>query len=111
MFLYRWGNAIILASMYVALILKANLTDAGSKTSSATTVLLLAANVFLIVPIVVQTALLVKGLYTSTVGEQEFPSPSTTFWYESRDGPSVGQSDFNTPTTRRMCAEVTWGCR
>ena len=96
MFLYRWGNAIILASMYVALILKANLTDAGSKTSSAMTVLLFGANILLIVAILVQTALLVKGLYTSPVREQRFPSRSTTFRYESRDEASVGRSDFDT---------------
>lgn len=108
--LYRWGNAIILASMYVALILKANLTDAGSKTSSVMTVLLFAANIFLIVTVVMQTVLLVKGQYTRTVVEQEFPSPMTTFYNESRDEPSVEQGDFNTSPTRRMCAEDPWGC-
>lgn len=74
--LYRWGNAIVLASMYVALILKAGLTDAGSQSSSAMTVLLIAANVFLMVTVVVQAALLVRGLYTPTVVEQVHPLSS-----------------------------------
>lgn len=90
MWLYRWGNAIILASMYVALILKADLTDVGSNTSSVMTVLLIAANILLIVTVAVQTALLVKGLYTPAVVERVFPTAPTTFWDESRREPSVG---------------------
>ena len=77
MWMYRWGNAIILASMYVALVLKAQLTDAGSETSSFMTVVLIAANVLLIATVVVQTALLVRGLYApEPVVEQITPVSS-----------------------------------
>ncbi|CAM9118057.1 unnamed protein product, partial [Laminaria digitata] len=48
MWLYRWGNGIILASMYVALLLKVDLAMEGSQSSSAITVLLIGAHVFMI---------------------------------------------------------------
>ncbi|CAM9983219.1 unnamed protein product [Laminaria digitata] len=75
MWLYRWGNAIILGSMYVALLLKVELADKESKTSSLMTTLLIAANVLLVMTVVVQGLLLVKGLYMSS---RVYPSPSAS---------------------------------
>ena len=70
MWLYRWGNGIILASMYVALLLKFDFAMEGSQSSSAITALLIVANMFMIVTVAVQAVLLVKGLYVSNVQEQ-----------------------------------------
>ncbi|CAM9541659.1 unnamed protein product, partial [Laminaria digitata] len=65
MWLYRWGNGIILASMYVALLLKVDLAEEDSRSSSAITVLLIAANVFMIFTVAVQAVLLMRGLCAS----------------------------------------------
>ncbi|CAM9138564.1 unnamed protein product, partial [Laminaria digitata] len=54
MWLYRWGNAIILASMYVALLLKIELADERSRASSVMTALLIAGNIFMIFMVAVQ---------------------------------------------------------
>lgn len=62
MWLYRWGNGIILASMYVAFPLKVDLAGEGSQGSLAITALLIAANAFMIFAIAVQTVLLMRGL-------------------------------------------------
>lgn len=65
MWLYRWGNGIILSSMYVALLVKVELTEDGSHHSSAFAVLLILANVFMIATVVVQALILVKGRCSS----------------------------------------------
>ncbi|CAM9133628.1 unnamed protein product, partial [Laminaria digitata] len=62
MWLYRWGNAVILVSMYIALILKVELAAEQSRISVAMTALLIAANACMIATVIVQVALLVKGL-------------------------------------------------
>lgn len=77
MWLYRWGNGVILASMYVALLLKVDLTTEGSRTSSSITVLLIAANVFLIITVVVQSGLLIKAMHVANRMEVVNPVPST----------------------------------
>ena len=58
MSLYRWGNGIILASMYVALLLKIDASDEESSELSAFGVVLIAANVFLAVTVLVQSMLM-----------------------------------------------------
>ncbi|CAM9562008.1 unnamed protein product, partial [Laminaria digitata] len=63
--LYRWGNGIILASMYVALLLKVDLVGEDSQTSSAITALLIAANTSMVVTVLVQAILLVRGVFGS----------------------------------------------
>ena len=70
MWLYRWGNGIIMASMYVALLLKFDLAEEGSRSSSAIAVLLIGANVFLLLTVVIQAALLVKAVYVSNIRER-----------------------------------------
>ncbi|CAM9337471.1 unnamed protein product, partial [Laminaria digitata] len=65
MWLYRWGNGIILASMYVALLLKVDFDMEGSKSSSAITALLIAAHVFMIFTVAVQAFLLMRALCAS----------------------------------------------
>ena len=58
--LYRWGNGVILASMYVALVMKA---DASQEESRKLTVLgwvLITANVVMIVTILIETVLLAQ---------------------------------------------------
>lgn len=56
--LYRWGNGVILASMYVALLLKFDVSNEDSM--YAFSVLLIAAHVFMIVTVVVQSVLLLQ---------------------------------------------------
>ena len=58
--LYRWGNGIVVASMYVAFLMK---IDVGHETTPAMLAfsgVLIAANVFMVVTVLLQTALLVK---------------------------------------------------
>ncbi|CAM9357520.1 unnamed protein product, partial [Laminaria digitata] len=58
--LYRWGNGIVVASMYVAFLAK---VDVGYDTEHALLTfsgVLLLANVFMVVTVLLQTALLVK---------------------------------------------------
>ena len=53
--LYRWGNGIILGSMYVALLVKVDLSEEDSEALSAFAIVLIAANVFMVVAVVVET--------------------------------------------------------
>lgn len=76
MWLYRWGNGIILASMYVALLIKADLADKESQGSSAITALLIAANVFMVFTVAVQAVLLMRGICVSKEAGQ---TPATEF--------------------------------
>ncbi|CAM9109700.1 unnamed protein product, partial [Laminaria digitata] len=62
MWLYRWGNAIVLMSMYVALLLKVELAGEESPILLAMTAVLVAANLCMIASVLVQAVLLVKGL-------------------------------------------------
>lgn len=58
--LYRWGNAIIVASMYVAFLMKVDVgydTDRALLTFSGVLIL---ANVFMVVTVVLQTVFLIK---------------------------------------------------
>ena len=93
MWLYRWGNGIILASMYVALLLKVDLAVVdGSDGSAAITALLIGANVFMVATVVVQSVLLVRGLCTPKVQEKQNPAsprfPPNAFleWSASQEG-------------------------
>lgn len=74
MWLYRWGNGILLASMYVALLLSVDLTSQESRSSSAMTVLLIAAHIFMFFTVAVQTFLMVKGLCASESTKEIHPS-------------------------------------
>lgn len=70
MSLYRWGNGIILASMYVALLLKVDVSSDQSGAYAAFGMVLIAANVFLVVTLVVQSMLMVlqwKGVNRSSI--------------------------------------------
>ena len=58
MSLYRWGNGIILASMYVALLMQVDTSSEESSALSAFGVVLIAANVFLVVTVLVHPMLM-----------------------------------------------------
>lgn len=77
MWLYRWGNGVILASMYVALLLKVDITAEGSRSAASITALLIAANVFLIITVLVQSGLLIKAIHVSNRMEVVNPVRST----------------------------------
>lgn len=77
MWLYRWGNGIVLGSMYVALLLKFEITGEESQTSIAMTAMLIVANVFMIGTVVVQGALFVRRLYLSRRTAYIESAPST----------------------------------
>lgn len=59
--LYCWGNGIILASMYVAFLLKVDVSSEGSQSVSAFSGVLIAARVFTILTVVVQSIVFVEG--------------------------------------------------
>lgn len=58
--LYRWGNGIVLGSMYVALLLKYDVSQEEDGALSAFAGVLVAANVFMVAAVIVQTYLMVK---------------------------------------------------
>lgn len=49
--LYRWGNGIIVASLYVALLLKADLADESEESIVSFSGVLVAANIVMIVTV------------------------------------------------------------
>ncbi|CAN0339311.1 unnamed protein product, partial [Laminaria digitata] len=57
--LYRWGNGIILASMYVALLLKVDVSNEESDTLTVFAAVLIAANICMVLTVFVQSAILV----------------------------------------------------
>ena len=61
MSLYRWGNGVVLSSMFVALLLKANSSTEQSGILSVFGGVLIAANVVMIVTIVGQSVVLLKA--------------------------------------------------
>lgn len=56
--LYRWGNGIIVASFYVALLLKIDLADESEESVVAFSGVLIAANIVMVVAVLVHAALL-----------------------------------------------------
>lgn len=72
--LYRWGNAIIIVSMYVALLLKTDLAGADSRISIAVTAVLVAANVCMVTSVLVQV---VKRICLCRRVEDVYNAPST----------------------------------
>ena len=78
MWLYRWGNGIILVSMYVALLLKVDLTGEESDISMVMTTVLILANVMMITTVVVQVVLLVNGMHVSRIIE-DFNNAASSF--------------------------------
>lgn len=75
MSLYRWGNGVVLASMYVALLLKANESNEKPGLISVFGGVLIVANVFMIVAVVVQTVLLTKSWRVSEPAVENIVSP------------------------------------
>ena len=75
MSLYRWGNGVVLASMYVALLLKANESGEKSGLTSVFGGLLITANVAMIVSVLVQSVLLAKAWRASDTTVQEGLQP------------------------------------
>ena len=74
LWLYRWGNAIIFASMYVALLLSVEITEDGNAGTHAIATLLISANVAMILAIVVQGVLALKGMCPHVgVHQVDFP--------------------------------------
>ena len=74
LWLFGLGNGIILASMYAALRLRVDLTEDGTRGSSAMTVLLVAAHVFIVFAIAMQTFLTIRGRRAPNVQAQIYPS-------------------------------------
>lgn len=58
--LYRWGNGVVLGSMYVALLLRFDVSEEEDHALSAFSGVLIAANVFMVVTVIVQTYFMVK---------------------------------------------------
>lgn len=91
--LYRWGNGVILMSMYVALLLKVDVSEEGDGTLSAFVIVLIAANVFMVVCVIVQSILLVME-YRSSVRESRDPlsrsKPSGWLQDAGEDGEEEG---------------------
>ncbi|CAN0326574.1 unnamed protein product [Ectocarpus sp. 6 AP-2014] len=57
--LYRWGNGVVLGSMYVALLLKVDVSREGTDTVSAFAGVLIAANVVMVVAVIAHSAYMV----------------------------------------------------
>ena len=84
--LYRWGNGIILASMYVALLLKVDVSSEDSTTISAFAAVLIGANICMAMTVFAQSAVLVKdwiiGKRKSRRGIRDVPSDIPMFLLE-----------------------------
>lgn len=63
--LYRWGNGVVLASMYVALLQKVDVSGEDTPAPSVFAGVLIAANVFMVVAVLVQSSLLLAGWHSS----------------------------------------------
>ena len=59
MWLYRWGNGVLLTSMYVALLRKVDVSGDDAPTQSVFLGVFIAANVLMVVAVVIQSALLI----------------------------------------------------
>lgn len=84
--LYRWGNGIIVASMYLALLLKVEVSQEGNGTLTAFVVVLIAANIFMVATVVIQSVLLInewrssKALVRESVGPLSRRKSSGWLW-------------------------------
>ncbi|CAN0539437.1 unnamed protein product [Laminaria digitata] len=58
--LYRWGNGIIVGSMYVAFLANFDVGDDKGRALLTFSGVLILANVFMVVTVILQTALLAK---------------------------------------------------
>lgn len=63
--LYRWGNGIVLASMYVALLVKVNISNEDQISLSAFGKVLIFANVCMVITVVVQSLNMLQGVAPS----------------------------------------------
>ena len=98
MCLYRWGNGVIFSSMYVALLLKVDVSQEGTEALSAYTGVLIAANVFMIVAVVIQSVLLIigwRGVTPRTIVDSRFGG--------QRMGTSLLHVDIFNANRRRRC--------
>ena len=73
--LYRWGNCVTVASMYVALLMKGHVGQEEQNFLSTYSVVLVLANVFMVVAMLVEMVLLAKQAreMTNSVMELEMP--------------------------------------
>lgn len=111
--LYRWGNIIVLAGMYVALLKKANESDDEFGALSVFGWVLISANMFLIAAVVGQAVLLAQDwLGQETTVEQIFPSvrrsPALCSNQVKSVHPALFLSDCRGETTNctRPCRDV-----
>ena len=73
--LYRWGNTIVVTSLYVALLLKVNLVDESEESIVAFSGVLIAANVVMIVAVLVQTVLVIMEWHRSIGRVEQIAAP------------------------------------
>lgn len=75
MSLYRWGNGVVLSSMYVALLMKANESDGEFRVFSVFGWLLIMSNIVTIVVVLVETLFSAGVLTPSVTSVQQAVSP------------------------------------
>ena len=75
MWLYRWGNGIVLASMYVALLIKVDLASEDGRSSSTIAVMLVAAHAFMMLTVAVQMFLIMRRVCASKTERSTIPNP------------------------------------
>lgn len=73
--LYRWGNGVVISSMYIALLMKAKTSDGEYGIFSVFGWLLIAANVVMIIVVVVETVVLGRGWKASVTRVQQLGEP------------------------------------
>lgn len=73
--LYRWGNGVVVASMYVAFLMKIDVAKDNTHALLTFSGVLIAANVFMIITLLLQTALLVKECRGQREGVREVTLP------------------------------------
>lgn len=75
MSLYRWGNGIIVTSMYASLLLRLDIGHDTTRALSAFSGVLIAANVCMVVAVLVQAALLMKEWRKITIVVRQVHEP------------------------------------
>lgn len=82
--LYRWGNGIIVASLYIALLMKMEVGNESMEAVSAFSVVLIVANVAMAATVLLQTVLLINASRRVKIGAkpaEEVVPPRTSSLY------------------------------
>lgn len=91
--LYRWGNGVVVASMYVAFLMKIGVAHDKSPAMLTFSGVVIAANVFMVTTVLIQTLFLVKVSLTSRVVREVEAPVQRTAWSREVDTSSSTEQE------------------